>query len=156
MPEGDTVWLTAHRLDRALSGRPITVCDFRVPALATVSLQGRTVTEVIPRGKHVLFSVEQGRGETIYALDLATKKVTFVAWNYGYEPVLVRRGPYEGALFVADSPQVGVATRCRFIDGTISQARERGWVATVLGRRRYRRLTRAIRPPAARSTSTRS
>jgi len=25
----------------------------------------------------------------------------------------------------------------RFIDGTITQARERGWVATVLGRRRY-------------------
>lgn len=58
MPEGDTVWLTARRLDQALSGRPITVCDFRVPALATVSLQGRTMTEVVPRGKHLLMRLD--------------------------------------------------------------------------------------------------
>jgi len=54
MPEGDTVWLTAHRLNQALAGRPLTVSDFRVPALATVDLRGRTVTEVLARGKHIL------------------------------------------------------------------------------------------------------
>jgi endonuclease-8 len=54
VPEGDTVWLTARRLDEALRGRPLTVCDFRVPALATVDLRGRSVTEVIARGKHIL------------------------------------------------------------------------------------------------------
>ncbi len=54
MPEGDTVWLTAHRLHRALAGRALTLCDFRVPALATLDLRGRTVTEVLARGKHVL------------------------------------------------------------------------------------------------------
>jgi endonuclease VIII len=54
MPEGDTVWLTAHRLDRALTGRPLTLSDFRVPALATVDLRGRTVTGVLARGKHIL------------------------------------------------------------------------------------------------------
>jgi endonuclease-8 len=54
VPEGDTVWLTAHRLDQALRGRPLTVSDFRVPALATVDLRGRNVTEVIARGKHIL------------------------------------------------------------------------------------------------------
>jgi endonuclease-8 len=54
LPEGDTVWLTAHRLDQALSGRPLTVCEFRVPALATVDLRGRTVIEVLARGKHIL------------------------------------------------------------------------------------------------------
>ncbi|MDT4940683.1 MAG: endonuclease, partial [Pseudonocardiales bacterium] len=58
MPEGDTVWLTAHRLDQALAGRALTVCDFRVPALATVDLTGRTVTEVLARGKHILTRVE--------------------------------------------------------------------------------------------------
>jgi endonuclease VIII len=54
VPEGDTVWLTAHRLHQALAGRPLTVSDFRVPALATVDLRGRMVTEVVARGKHIL------------------------------------------------------------------------------------------------------
>jgi endonuclease VIII len=54
MPEGDTVWLTAHRLHQALSGRPLTISDFRVPALATVDLRGRRVVEVLARGKHIL------------------------------------------------------------------------------------------------------
>jgi endonuclease-8 len=58
VPEGDTVWLTAHRLNRALSGRPLTVSDFRVPALATVDLRGRTVTEVLARGKHLLTRID--------------------------------------------------------------------------------------------------
>jgi len=54
VPEGDTVWLTAHRLNTALRGRPLTLADFRVPSLATADLVGRTVTEVLARGKHVL------------------------------------------------------------------------------------------------------
>lgn len=58
MPEGDTVWLTAQRLNQALAGRPLTVSDFRVPALATVDLRGRTVTEVRARGKHILTRVD--------------------------------------------------------------------------------------------------
>lgn len=57
MPEGDTVWLTAHRLHQALAGRSLTTCDFRVPALATVDLSGRAVSEVLPRGKHILIRV---------------------------------------------------------------------------------------------------
>jgi len=54
VPEGDTVWLTASRLHKALAGRPLAFSDFRVPALATVDLRGRTVEEVIARGKHIL------------------------------------------------------------------------------------------------------
>jgi endonuclease VIII len=54
MPEGDTVWLTAHRLDAALRGRALTTADLRVPQLATVDLTGDTVTEVLARGKHIL------------------------------------------------------------------------------------------------------
>jgi endonuclease-8 len=61
MPEGDTVWLTAARLHRALSGRPLTVVDFRVPRLATLDLRGRTVLEVVARGKHVLMRLDDGR-----------------------------------------------------------------------------------------------
>jgi endonuclease-8 len=54
MPEGDTVWLTARRLNQALAGQQLTVSEFRVPALATVDLRGRTVTDVLARGKHIL------------------------------------------------------------------------------------------------------
>ncbi len=57
MPEGDTVWLTARRLDQALSGRKLTASDFRVPQLAELDLSGRTVTETISRGKHLLTRV---------------------------------------------------------------------------------------------------
>jgi len=54
MPEGDTVWLAGKRLHDALSGAVLTRTDFRVPALATADLRGRTLTEVVPRGKHLL------------------------------------------------------------------------------------------------------
>jgi endonuclease-8 len=60
MPEGDTVWLTAHRLHQALAGRQLTVSDFRVPALATVDLRGRAVQEVLARGKHILMRLDDG------------------------------------------------------------------------------------------------
>ena len=60
MPEGDTVWLTAHRLDAALGRRELTVADLRVPALATTDLRGDTVTEVLARGKHLLTRLDSG------------------------------------------------------------------------------------------------
>ncbi|QEV98986.1 Fpg/Nei family DNA glycosylase [Microbacterium caowuchunii] len=57
MPEGDTVYRTAHRLDAALTGRELIRCDLRVPRVATVDLRGETVRSVIPRGKHLLIRV---------------------------------------------------------------------------------------------------
>ncbi|MFF4607428.1 Fpg/Nei family DNA glycosylase [Streptomyces sp. NPDC001339] len=60
MPEGDTVWRLAQRLHDALAGRPLTRCDLRVPRLATVDLTGREVSEVVPRGKHLLTRFEGG------------------------------------------------------------------------------------------------
>jgi endonuclease VIII len=60
MPEGDTVWLSAQRLDRALAGHILTRTDFRVPRLATVDLTGRRVLGVTPRGKHMLTRLEGG------------------------------------------------------------------------------------------------
>jgi endonuclease-8 len=60
MPEGDTVWLTAHRLHAALAGRALTVGELRVPELATTDLAAETVTEVLARGKHILTRLESG------------------------------------------------------------------------------------------------
>jgi endonuclease-8 len=54
MPEGDTVWNTAHVLDGALAGSVIRHSDFRVPALATVDLSRWTVRGCASRGKHLL------------------------------------------------------------------------------------------------------
>lgn len=61
MPEGDTVWLAARRLHDRLAGEVITASDFRWPSLATASLTGQTVIEVVPRGKHLLFRLDDGR-----------------------------------------------------------------------------------------------
>jgi endonuclease VIII len=54
MPEGDTVWRATRRLHQSLAGQVLTRTDFRVPALATTDLSGRTVDEVVARGKHLL------------------------------------------------------------------------------------------------------
>ena len=60
MPEGDTVWRTAHRLDQALAGVPVVLCDLRFPAVATIDLRGATTLEVVSRGKHLLHRLDTG------------------------------------------------------------------------------------------------
>ncbi|WP_335933340.1 DNA-formamidopyrimidine glycosylase family protein [Streptomyces sp. PTD5-9] len=60
MPEGDTVLQTAERLHAALAGRILTRSDLRVPRFATADLTGRTVLDVVSRGKHLLTRVEGG------------------------------------------------------------------------------------------------
>ncbi len=57
MPEGDTVWLSAKRLNEALAGAVLTRSDFRVPEFATLDLTGQSVREVVSRGKHLLMRV---------------------------------------------------------------------------------------------------
>ena len=42
----------------ALAGQRLARSDFRVPRYATVDLSGRTVREVVPRGKHMLLRIE--------------------------------------------------------------------------------------------------
>jgi len=60
MPEGDTVFRAARELREALAGRALTRSDFRVPRFALTNLSGRTVTEVVPRGKHLLIRTDNG------------------------------------------------------------------------------------------------
>ncbi len=54
MPEGDSVYLVARRLDRGLKGRRLARSDLRSPKVATVDLAGRTVVENDTHGKHLL------------------------------------------------------------------------------------------------------
>jgi endonuclease VIII len=64
VPEGDTVWLHARRLDKALHGRRLLSSDFRVPSLATADLAGSVVRDVRSRGKHLLIRCDAAeRGE---------------------------------------------------------------------------------------------
>jgi endonuclease-8 len=61
MPEGDTVWLAARRMNAAFAGKVLRRSDFRVPSLATLDLSGRTVTEFGCRGKHMLLRLDDGQ-----------------------------------------------------------------------------------------------
>ncbi|WP_205474086.1 DNA-formamidopyrimidine glycosylase family protein [Nocardioides sp. SYSU D00038] len=54
MPEGDSVFRLARRLDRSLLGRTVVRSDLRVPHLATTDLAGREVVEHATHGKHLL------------------------------------------------------------------------------------------------------
>ncbi|WP_201467678.1 DNA-formamidopyrimidine glycosylase family protein [Janibacter melonis] len=54
MPEGDSVFRLARRLDRQLVGSTVVRSDFRTPALATRDLSGREVLEHVTHGKHLL------------------------------------------------------------------------------------------------------
>lgn len=57
MPEGDTVFRTARRLDDALAGAEVTRFDLRVPRAATIDLTGQPVHGAVARGKHLLLRI---------------------------------------------------------------------------------------------------
>ncbi|SNR92913.1 endonuclease-8 [Blastococcus mobilis] len=61
VPEGDTVWLAAQRMNTALAGTTLRRSEFRLPQLAALDLSGTTVREVVPRGKHLLIRLGDGR-----------------------------------------------------------------------------------------------
>lgn len=60
MPEGDTVYALARRLDGALRGRTLAHGRLRVPAHATADLAGLTVVEHDTHGKHLLTRLSDG------------------------------------------------------------------------------------------------
>ncbi len=57
VPEGDSVFQTARRLDAALAGQIVTRFELRVPRTALVDLTGETVHGVASRGKHLLHRI---------------------------------------------------------------------------------------------------
>lgn len=57
MPEGDTVFRTARRLEAALVGKRLSVSDFRVPEHSTLSIVDWLVESVVSRGKHLMIRV---------------------------------------------------------------------------------------------------
>ncbi|HVU71468.1 MAG TPA: DNA-formamidopyrimidine glycosylase family protein [Mycobacteriales bacterium] len=61
MPEGDTVWRAARTLRAALQDEVLLVGELRVPQLGGYDLAGRTVLDVVPRGKHLLMRFDDHR-----------------------------------------------------------------------------------------------
>ncbi len=84
MPEGDTVWLAARRLDDALGGQQLLDSDFRIPSLATTNLAGHQVVQVRSYGKHLLFRLDN-------ALTLHTHFKMTGSWHL-YRPERPWRG----------------------------------------------------------------
>ncbi|SNQ49071.1 putative endonuclease 8 2 [Frankia canadensis] len=60
MPEGDTVWRAARRMNAALAGETLRGSDFRVPRLAAADLSGQRISTVAARGKHLLTRFDGG------------------------------------------------------------------------------------------------
>ena len=60
MPEGDTVWRTADRLDAALRGEVVERAELRWPSVPDVDLRGSRTVEVVARGKHLLHRLDTG------------------------------------------------------------------------------------------------
>lgn len=85
MPEGDTVWRSAHHLNEALAGRVLTSTEFRVPKFATVELAGETVQEVVSRGKHLLVRTESHSIHSHLKME--------GSWHL-YKPETMRRGKF--------------------------------------------------------------
>ena len=104
MPEGDTVFLAASRLQRALAGHELLETDFRVPRIATVDLFGRKVEEVVPRGKHILVRIEGGT-------TLHTHLKMEGSWHL-YRPKQSWRGPdFQVRVVLVTEPWVAVGFR---------------------------------------------
>jgi endonuclease VIII len=72
MPEGDTVYRLARRLDEALAGRMVARSDLRVPRYATADLSGHTVAGTATHGKHLLTRLRPPAGSAAAPLTLHT------------------------------------------------------------------------------------
>jgi endonuclease-8 len=59
MPEGDTVFATAHRLTDALAGVTLVRGELRHPRLSTVDLTGRVLDRAVSVGKHLFLRFDR-------------------------------------------------------------------------------------------------
>ena len=117
MPEGDSVYREARRLDAALRGQVLTTCDIRVPAYATVDLTGETVDEVVSRGKHLLMRV--GRATIHSHLKMEGR------WEL-HAPGERWRGPgYQARIVLATASRVAVGFQLGQVDVVRREAESR-------------------------------
>jgi endonuclease VIII len=108
VPEGDTVWRTARRLDQALSGHLLVESDFRVPRYANVDLVGQEVLETVSRGKHLLTRLPE--------ITIHTHLKMEGSWHL-YRPASPWRSPaYQARLVLANEEWRAVGFRLGVVD----------------------------------------
>ena len=100
MPEGDTVWRTAHTLAAVFTGSILTRCDVRVPAFATIDLTGETVRSIESRGKHILHRI----GEVTLHTHLKMEG----AWHLSKQGTPWRRPAHQARIVLANRDWVSV------------------------------------------------
>ena len=108
MPEGDTVYLTAKRLDAALAGRSLVRGELRHPRLVEHDLTGRTVLGVHSVGKHLFTRFDQaGTDQTTLHSHLRLDG----SWHL-YRPGQRWRGPaHQARAVLATADRVAVGFR---------------------------------------------
>jgi endonuclease-8 len=106
MPEGDTIFIAATQLRKALLGRIVTGFDSTVPGVlktaARAPLVGRVVSAVETRGKHLLITFtdpKAGPGTEDDALVLHTHMRMTGSWHI-YRPAEAWRKPAHRAVVV--------------------------------------------------------
>lgn len=111
MPEGDSVYRVARRLDAALAGRRLRRTDFRVAAHATADLSGLLVEGTGTHGKHLLTRIEGGT-------TLHTHLRMQGSWTVlGMGKRLPRRADYEArVLLETDEGRTAVALRMPVVE----------------------------------------
>jgi endonuclease VIII len=106
MPEGDTIFRTAHTLQLALAGHVVTGFETVLPALARVHhdqpVTGRTVTAVRSAGKHLLIELT---GDLV----LRTHMRMSGSWHIYRPGERWRRGRQAMRIVIATSEYVAVA-----------------------------------------------
>jgi formamidopyrimidine-DNA glycosylase len=60
VPEGDSIYRAARRLDRGLAGGELVRTDFRVPQHATADLSGQSILATESHGKHLFTRTDAG------------------------------------------------------------------------------------------------
>ena len=109
MPEGDSVYQTAWRLQAALAGHELSIADLRWPSLATADLVGDTTIEVVSVGKHILHRLDSGR--TLHShLKMEGR------WRVGRRQPGDRWGDPAVRAVLATASQVAVGTRLGMLD----------------------------------------
>lgn len=130
MPEGDSVWRVARKLNSAFAGERLVRSDLRWPSLATADLRGVTTLEVVPRGKHLLHRFDNG-------LTLHSHLRMDGAWRISAttsppQPFVVRT--VRAVLATAEWTAVGNALGMLDLVRTREEARLVGWLGPdVLG-----------------------
>lgn len=90
MPEGDSLARVERQLSPVLLGQTILRSQLRVPALATVDLSGRTVTDVSAYGKHLFLQFDGGDLLHSHLKMEGAWKVVDAGATWGVQPSRVR------------------------------------------------------------------